>query len=73
MSRNATDFASLVTGFLTDYLPFQRNYSKNTVLSYRDTFKLFARFITEFKGIQLRRPKKQNFITIKNPIYEIRA
>lgn len=55
MSRNVTDFASLVTGFLTDYLPFQRNYSKNTVLSYRDTFKLFARFITEFKGIQLRR------------------
>ena len=55
MKRNTTDFASLVTGFLTDYLPFQRNYSKNTVLSYRDTFKLFTRFLTEAKGIKLRK------------------
>ena len=53
MRRNITDFALLVTGFLSDYLPFQRNYSKNTVLSYRDTFKLFVRFLTEFKSIQL--------------------
>lgn len=51
MNRNSTDFACLVTGFLTDYLPLQRCYSRNTVLSYRDTLKLFLRFLTECKGI----------------------
>ena len=51
MSRNSTDFARLVTGFLTDYLPLQRCYSSNTLLSYRDTLKLFLRFLGEEKGI----------------------
>lgn len=50
---NSTDFAQLVTGFLTDYLPLQRGYSKNTILSYRDTLKLFLRFVSEEKGIKL--------------------
>ena len=51
MNTNSTDFACLVTGFLTDYLPLQRCYSKNTILSYRDTLKLFLRFLSEAKGI----------------------
>ena len=51
MNRNSTDFACLVTGFLTDYLPLQRCYSFNTLLSYRDTLKLFLRFLGEAKGI----------------------
>ena len=45
----------MVTGFLTDYLPLQRGYSQNTVLSYRDALKLFVLFLTESKGIQLSR------------------
>ena len=49
MNTNSTDFACLVTGFLTDYLPHHRCYSKNTVLSYRDTLKLFLRFLKEEK------------------------
>lgn len=49
MTTDSTEFAQLVTGFLTDYLPLQRNFSKNTVKSYRDTFKLLIRFITEEK------------------------
>lgn len=53
MKKNSTDFANLVTIFLTDYLPLQRCYSKNTILSYRDTFKLFFRFLNKYKGIQL--------------------
>ena len=53
MNREPTDFAHLVTGFLTDFLPLQRNYSKNTILSYRDTLKLLTVFITEMKGIRL--------------------
>ena len=35
------------------YVPLQRNYSKNTIYSYRDTLKLFVRFITFEKGIKL--------------------
>ena len=53
MSGNTTDFACLVSGFLTDFLPLQRNYSKNTILSYRDSLKLFISFITEGKGLAL--------------------
>ena len=42
MNTNTTDFARLVSEFLTDYLPLQRNYSKNTILSYRDALKLLV-------------------------------
>lgn len=49
MNRNSIDFAQLVT----DFLPLQRNYSKNTILSYRDTLKLFVLFLTERKGFRL--------------------
>lgn len=49
MTGNSTDFAMLVT----DFLPLQRNYSKNTVLSYKDTLKLFVLFLTEAKGFRL--------------------
>lgn len=61
MTANSTDFAQLVTGFLTDYLPLQRNYSKNTVLSYKDTLKLFAVFLTEQKNIRLNRFSMKDF------------
>lgn len=53
MSANSTDFAQVVTGFLTDYLPLQRGYSSNTILSYRDALKLFVLFLTQSKGMQL--------------------
>ena len=53
MKATPTDFAKLVTGFLTDYLPLQRNYSGNTILSYRDALKLFVVFLTEYKNISL--------------------
>lgn len=39
-----TDFARHLTDFLSKYLPGQRNLSTNTILSYRDTFKLFLIF-----------------------------
>ena len=61
MNMNSTDFASLVTDFLTDYLPLQRCYSKNTILSYRDTIKLFLRFISEEKGISLKEFRVKDF------------
>jgi len=41
---NETDFAWHLTGFLSKYLPGQRNLSSNTIASYRDAFKLFLIF-----------------------------
>lgn len=53
--KNSTDFARLVSSFLTEYLPYQRGYSKNTVLSYRDGLKIFIRYLTEVRGYSLNR------------------
>jgi len=39
----------------------QRCYSKNTLLSYRDSLKLFLRFISEEKGVKLKTFKVKNF------------
>lgn len=39
-----TDFATILTRFLSDYLPSQRNVSTNTIRSYRDTFRQLLMF-----------------------------
>lgn len=52
-NANTTDFARLVTGFLTDFLPLQCGYSSNTIFSYRDTLKLFIVFLTETNSLKL--------------------
>jgi site-specific recombinase XerD len=39
-----TDFARHIAGFLSRYLPGQRNFSTNTIASYRDAVKLFLVF-----------------------------
>lgn len=46
-----TDFAAYLTAFLSEHLPHQKNASKNTIVSYRDTFKLLIRFCQEQKNI----------------------
>lgn len=51
--KTTTDFARLVSSFLTDYLPLQRNCSKNTVLSYKDALKQFVTFITDVKHFKI--------------------
>ena len=43
----ATDFAVLITKFLTEYLPLHRNCSKNTISSYKDSLKLFILFLRD--------------------------
>jgi len=43
----STDFAEHLTQFLTVYLPAQKNASKNTIASYRDTFKLLLQYCQE--------------------------
>lgn len=39
-----TDFAKYLTRFLSEYLPHQRNVSKNTIASYRDSFVQFINY-----------------------------
>jgi integrase/recombinase XerD len=46
-----TDFAKHLTEFLSVYLPSQKNVSKNTIHSYRDTFKLLIKYCQETKSI----------------------
>lgn len=46
-----TDFAKHLTEFLTTYLKGQKNASKNTILSYRDTFKLLLRYCQNMKNL----------------------
>ena len=47
----STDFAKLLSGYLSRYLPGQRNVSTNTIISYRDTFKLLLIFSRDQKGV----------------------
>lgn len=46
-----TDFAKFITDFLSIYLPSQKNVSKNTLYSYRDTFKLLLEYTQSAKEI----------------------
>jgi len=42
-------FPNLLHGFFHEWLGQQRNLSRHTVLSYRDTWRLFLRFVSEHK------------------------
>lgn len=50
-----TDFAKHLTEFLSVYLPTQKNVSKNTTHSYRDTFKLLIKYCQEIVGVPVER------------------
>ena len=43
-------FPQLLHGFFHDWLVQQRNISHHTVLSYRDTWRLFLRFVASRKN-----------------------
>lgn len=55
MTMNPTNFARYLTDFLSVYLTTQKNVSKNTIHSYRDTFKLLLKYCKEVKGIAIER------------------
>ena len=50
--KNQQDFPYHLSRFLSVYLPGQRNVSENTILSYKDTFKLILVFAKDEKKIQ---------------------
>lgn len=47
-----TDFSKYLTDFLVKYMPHERGVSRNTLLSYRDTFVLLLKFIDEQKNVK---------------------
>lgn len=55
MNMNPTNFAKYLTDFLTIYLTGQKNVSRNTILAYRDTFKLILRYCQDVKKIPAER------------------
>lgn len=50
-----TDFAKYLTDFLSIYLVGQKNASKNTIYSYRDTFKLLLEYCQKVKSVAIER------------------
>lgn len=63
-----TDFAYHLTGYLSKYLPSRGGISRNTIISYRDTFSLLLRFCLEEKALPI---EKININTLqKNLIVE---
>lgn len=56
-NMTATDFAVLITKFLTEYLPLHRNCSKNTISSYKDSLKLFILFLRDGKSMNINKFK----------------
>ena len=59
--RKPTDFTRLMTSYLGSYLPLQRNVSKNTISSYRDTFRLLLTFLRDEKSMSIERLRIQDF------------
>ena len=53
----ATDFAVLITKFLTEYLPLHQSCSKNTISSYKDSLKLFILFLRDHKSMNINKFK----------------
>jgi integrase/recombinase XerD len=52
---NPTNFAKYLTDFFTNYLSRRKNASKNTILAYRDTFKLLLKYTQDVRGISIDR------------------
>ena len=60
-----TDFAKNLTAFFTGYLPGVKNLSGNTILSYRDAFRLFLVFCKDSRKIP---PEKLVFKKINDAL-----
>ncbi len=58
---SVTDFSKLMTYFLTDYLPLQKNASRNTIISYCDTFRLLLIYFKDELNIS---PNRLSFVKL---------
>ena len=59
------DFPKYLSSFLSEYLPIQKNASKKTIASYRDTFKLFLKFCE--KELSLK-PERLRILSINSEL-----
>lgn len=57
----SADFARLMTAFLTEYLPLQRNLSGNTIRAYCGTFRLFLIYVRDQRKTT---PERLSFETV---------
>jgi len=62
-----TDFAYHITNFLSVYLPGQKGFSENTILSYRDAILNFLRYCDSQHKLS---PDKITFAKITKPLVE---
>ena len=56
-----TDFAKHLTAYLSEYLPGAKNMSSNTILSYRDTFRLLLRYCRDHENIKIEKLRISSF------------
>ena len=47
-----TDFSKAITLYFSEYLPYTRGLSENTMNSYRDTFKLLLTFFGKHEALK---------------------
>jgi site-specific recombinase XerD len=59
------EFFKTIRSFLTEYLPNQRCYSKNTVFSYKQALNLFVAYLREVRGLSV---KQIDFIRIDRDV-----
>lgn len=62
-----TNFAKYVTKFFSEYLPGQKNVSKNTISTYKDSFRLLLIYCEDVKNIK---PEKIYIRTIDKTLVE---
>ena len=53
--NTGTDFAKYLSKFLSEYLPYERNMSPNTVASYRDTFVQYINYMKDVQNVKVER------------------
>lgn len=66
-----TDFAKYLSIFLSDYMPHERNVSKNTLVAYRDSFVGFIGYMNDQKKIPVERLQLEH-LTRENVIGYLR-
>jgi len=61
MAKNPTDFSVLLSSYLTDQLPVQRNVSPDTLSSYCDTFRLMLTYFRDERGMKIEKIRIADF------------
>ena len=56
-----TNFAKNMTAFFSEYLPGTKNLSENTILSYRDTFRLLLSYCRDYENLAPEKLRIESF------------